>query len=107
MAGAMLGNSNIARQMQEEALGSPLEDEDSPSSSSTPAPPAIDFRKLPEFNPLSAGLGPEFKLGKYCELRGRGCRVPPQVVARMAAGVSDMLKKPAEGEENKIGVRQM
>ena len=41
MAGAMLGNSNIARQMQEEALGSPLEDEDSQSSSSTPAPPAI------------------------------------------------------------------
>ena len=104
MAGVMLSNTNIARKIQEEALGSPLVEDDRSKSSASPAPPIIDFRKLPEFNPLNAGLGPDFRLSKYCELRGRGCRVPPGVVAKMGAGVTDMAARPTEAGENKTGI---
>ena len=75
MAGVMLTNTNVARKIQEEALGSPLVEDDRSQSSASPAPTVIDFRKLPEFNPLNAGLGPDFRLSQFCELRGRGCRV--------------------------------
>lgn len=104
MAGVMLSNTNVARKIQEEALGSPLVEDDRSQSSASPAPPIIDFRKLPEFNPLHAGLGPDFRLSKFCELRGRGCRVPPGLVARMGAGVTDMAARPSEAGESKTGV---
>jgi len=103
MAGVMLSNTNVARKIQEEALGSPLVEDDR-SQSSSPAPAVIDFRKLPEFNPLHAGLGPDFRLSRFCELRGRGCRVPPGLVASMGAGVTDMAARPTEAGENKTGV---
>lgn len=103
MAGVMLSNTNIARKIQEEALGSPLVVEDD-SSQSAPATPIIDFRKLPEFNPLNAGLGPDFRLSRFCELRGRGCRVPPGLVAKMVAGVTDMAPAPDEDGDNRTGV---
>ena len=49
MAGVMLSNSNYARKIQEEALGSPLVEDDTSQSSSPapPPPPTIDYRKLP------------------------------------------------------------
>ena len=103
MAGVMLTNTNVARKIQEEALGSPLVEDDRSQSSASPAPPVIDFRKLPEFNPLNAGLGPDFRLSQFCELRGRGCRVPPGVVTKMGAGVADMAG-PNEDKENNTGV---
>jgi len=103
MAGVMLTNTNVARKIQEEALGSPLVEDDRSQSSASPAPPVIDFRKLPEFNPLNAGLGPDFRLSQFCELRGRGCRVPPGVVTKMGAGVTDMAR-PSDDKENNTGV---
>lgn len=103
MAGVMLSNTNIARKIQEEALGSPLVVEDD-SSQSAPATPIIDFRKLPEFNPLNAGLGSDFRLSRFCELRGRGCRVPPGLVAKMVAGVTDMAPAPEEDGDNRTGM---
>jgi len=103
MAGVMLTNTNVARKIQEEALGSPLVEDDRSQSSASPAQPVIDFRKLPEFNPLNAGLGPDFRLSQFCELRGRGCRVPPGVVTKMGAGVTDMAR-PSDDKENNTGV---
>ena len=70
MAGVMLSNTNIARKIQEEALGSPLVVEDD-SSQSAPTTPIIDFRKLPEFNPLNAGLGPDFRLSRLSHYNHR------------------------------------
>ena len=101
----MLSNSNYARKIQEEALGSPLVEDDTSQSSSPapPPPPTIDYRKLPEFNPLSAGLGPDFRLSRFCELRGRGCRVPPKMVENMMIGVTSLAARPEE-EESKGGV---
>jgi len=109
MAGAMLGNSNFARKIQEEVLGSPLDDDDSQDSQKQQeAPPTIDYRTLPEFNPLSAGLGPDFRLSRYCDLKGRGCRVPGQAVAKTLSGVKDCVIKPPgfseEEVEKRVGV---
>jgi len=100
-----LTNSDVARQIQEDALGSPLvNDEDSSSSQPPSAPPIIDYRKLPEFNPLSAGLMPDFRLSKFCELRGRGCRVPPTMISNMMIGVNSMAPPPPEEDEKKVGI---
>ena len=103
----MLGNSNFARKVQQEVLGSPLSNEEDSLDSAKPVetPPLIDYRTLPEFNPLNAGLEPDFRLSRYCDLRGRGCRVPANTVGKSLAGVKDCVVKPAEVSEEEVEKR--
>ena len=67
MAGAMLGNSGLARQLQASALGSPLESEaaDDPT-------PGEGTKERPDFDPTRSELAPAFKLTRIADLKGRG-----------------------------------
>ena len=111
MAGAMLGNSNFARKIQKEVLGSPLSkdnEEKTDSAEATSDLTVIDYRKLPEFNPQIAGLGADFRLSRFCDIKGRGCRVPAQESDKTRSGVKDLLVKPPgttdEDVEAKVGL---
>jgi len=100
MAGAMLGNSGLARQLQVAALGSPLDSEaaDDPITGER-------HKDRPEFDPTALELAPAFKLTRFADLKGRGCRVPPALVESVLGGLSNENTKPrGEGEVGKIGV---
>jgi len=101
MAGAMLGNSGLARQLQASALGSPLDSE----MADDPVITSEVTKDRPEFDPTSIDLAPAFKLSRFADLKGRGCRVPPELVERVLGGFSDENTRPSgEGDVGKVGV---
>jgi len=109
MAGAMLGNSGLARQMQVAALGSPLiesEIADDPIAEDPIATEDAETPKgRPEFDPTLLDLAPAFKLSRFADLKGKGCRVPPALVESVLGGLSNENTRPSgEGEVGKIGV---
>jgi len=109
MAGAMLGNSGLARQMQVAALGSPLiesEIADDPIAEDPIASEDAETPKgRPEFDPTLLDLAPAFKLSRFADLKGKGCRVPPALVESVLGGLSNENTRPSgEGEVGKIGV---
>ena len=88
MAGAMLGNSGLARQLQASALGSPLSEfADDPQSDD-------GFRDRAEFDPTTLELAPAFKLTRFADLKGRGCRVPPTLVEKVLGGLDNENTRP-------------
>ena len=100
MAGAMLGNSGLARQLQASALGSPLESEavDDPIAGE-------GTKERPDFDPTKLELAPAFKLTRFADLKGKGCRVPPALVDSVLGGFSNENTRPSgEGEVGKVGV---
>ena len=83
MAGAMLGNSGLARQLQASALGSPLESEaaDDPT-------PGEGTKERPDYDPTRSELAPAFKLTRIA-------RVPPALVESMLGGFSNDNTRPS------------
>jgi len=109
MAGAMLGNSGLARQMQVAALGSPLiesEIVDDPIAEDPIAPEDAETSKERHFfDPTKLDLAPAFKLSRFADLKGKGCRVPPALVESVLGGLSNENTRPSgEGQVGKVGV---
>jgi len=99
MAGAMLGNSGIARQLQASALGSPLSEfADDPTSDD-------GFKDRTEFNPSALELAPAFKLTRFADLKGRGCRVPPALVEKVLGSfINENTRPTGDVDLGKVGI---